>query len=354
MTPDSKNLHLSEGSIVMQKVVITDVRQAGLIEFPDPLPKEDWVLVKVHASALCTEYKSYLAGRSLNLGGHEGAGQVVAVAQPGPVKTGDRVVILPQCPCGKCALCLAGDSIYCENNVDFEAFFGSKNGLGTFAQYTLVPNWRLLPIPEGVTYEHATMAIDGIGASFGAFQAIDISAADIVLITGLGPVGLGAVVNARFRNARVIGVEPIAWRRERALQMGAEVVFDPNEPDLVSKIQQITEGKGVTCALDCSGKGPSQRLCIDATRRRGRVAFVGESNDDLVIRVSPDLIRKGLTLAGSWLYNLADYPKVMQVIQQSPLIDLLVSHVMPMSQIQEGFELLTSGQCAKVVVHPWE
>ena len=84
------------------------------------------------------------------------------------------------------------------------------------------------------------------------------------------------------------------------------------------------------------------------------MAFVGETNDELAIRVSPDLIRKGLTLVGSWLYNMADYPKVMQVIQQSPLIDLLISHVLPMSQIQEGFELLASGQCAKVVVDPWD
>jgi L-iditol 2-dehydrogenase len=64
-------------------------------------------------------------------------------------------------------------------------------------------------------------------------------------------------------------------------------------------------------------------------------------------------LRKGLTIVGSWLYNLGDYPKVMQVIQQSPLIDLLVSHVIPMSQIREGFELLASGQTAKVVVNPW-
>ena len=98
----------------------------------------------------------------------------------------------------------------------------------------------------------------------------------------------------------------------------------------------------------------SQRLCIDAARIRGRVAFVGESTDELIVRVSPDLIRKGLTVAGSWFYNVADYPKVMQVIQQSPLIDLLVSHVMPMSQIQEAFELLASGQSAKVVVDPWK
>jgi len=338
----------------MKKAVILGERQAGLIEVPDPQPKEDWVVVKVHASALCTEYKSYLLGRELQLGGHEGAGEVVAVAQPGPVKVGDRVVILPQYPCGRCALCMAGDSIYCENNYDFEEFTGTKHGKGTFAQYTLAPNWRLMLIPDGVSYEHASMAIDGIGASFGAFQAIGISASDTVLISGLGPVGLGAVVNARFRNARVIGVEPVAWRRNRALQMGAGVVFDPGEPELGRKIRGFAEGRGVTCALDCSGKVESQRLCLDATCRRGRIAFIGESNDPLVIQASPDLIRKGLTLVGSWLYNTTDFPKVMQVIQQSPLIELLVSHAIPMSRIQEGFEMLAIGQCAKVVVHPWE
>jgi len=77
----------------------------------------------------------------------------------------------------------------------------------------------------------------------------------------------------------------------------------------------------VTCAVDCS----RARLVATAVYRchappRGRVAFVGESMDDLAIRISPDMIRKGLTVAGSWLYNLGDYPKVMQVIQQSPLI----------------------------------
>jgi L-iditol 2-dehydrogenase len=164
---------------------------------------------------------------------------------------------------------------------------------------------------------------------------------------------LGAVVNACFRGTRVIGVEPVAWRRNRALQMGAKFVFDPGEPDLLEKIRGLTEGKGVTCSLDCSGNVQSQRLCIDATRRRGRIAFVGETNEVLSIRISPDMIRKGLTIVGSWLYNMADYPKVMQVIEKSLLIDLLISHVMPMSQIGEGFELLASGQCAKVVVNPW-
>ena len=337
----------------MKKAVILGERRAGLIEVPEPKPKEDWVLVRVRASALCTEYKSYLVGKELQIGGHEGVGEVAEIARPGRVKIGDRVVILPQLACGKCDLCRTGNYIYCEHNYDFEAFTGSRHGSGTFAQYVLKPGWLLRALPVDVSYVHATMAIDGIGATFGAFQAIDIGPNDTLLITGLGPVGLGGVVNARFRGTRVFGVEPVPWRRKRAIQMGAEVVFDPGEVDLVGKIRELTEGKGVTCALDCSGKIQSQRVCIDATRRRGRIAFVGESNDALPIRVSPDLIRKGLTLVGSWLYNSLDYPKVMQIIQQSPLIDLLVSHVMPMSEIRDGFELLASGQCAKVVVEPW-
>ena len=66
------------------------------------------------------------------------------------------------------------------------------------------------------------------------------------------------------------------------------------------------------------------------------------------------MIRKGLVMTGNWCYNVADLPAILQVIQESPLMDLLISHVLPMSKIQEAFELLVSGECAKVVLRPWE
>lgn len=339
----------------MIQATISGEREVGFVELPDPEPQPGWALVKVHASALCTEYKAYLQGLTMDTPGHEGAGEVVAVGDDqGPVDVGDRVVILPQYPCGACDLCLSGDYVYCENNQDFAAVNGSNSGKGTFAHYTLKPGWLLPKIPEGVTYAQATMAIDGVGASFGGFQAIGTDSRDTVLITGLGPVGLGAVVNARFRNARVIGVEPAPWRANRALEMGAEVVLDPDDPEILSKIRSMTGGRGVDCAVDCSGVPSSERLCIDATRRRGRVAFVGESKSDLAIQASRDMIRKGLTIKGSWLYNRTDYAGVMRVIQESPLIDLLISHEMPMSRIGDAFEVLGKGEAAKIVVNPWE
>ena len=111
--------------------------------------------------------------------------------------------------------------------------------------------------------------------------------------------------------------------------------------------------RGVDCSLDCAGTTQTERLCIDATRRKGKVAFIGECTDRLSIRVSPDMIRKGLTLLGSWHYNLNEFPHIMQIIQESPLIDLLISHTFPMSRIQDTFECSISRESAKIVLDPW-
>jgi threonine dehydrogenase-like Zn-dependent dehydrogenase len=249
---------------------------------------------------------------------------------------------------------VAGDYIHCQNNYDVEAFAGSREGSATYAQYLLKPAWILAPIPEGMSYVRASLAVCGLGPSFGAFDAMAVDAFDTVLITGAGAVGLGGIVNAKFRGARVIVVESIAYRVERARELGADAVVDPDSDGALDQIRELTGGKGVDKALDCSGAVAAQRLCMDATRRKGQVAFVGECSSPLGIRVSPDMIRTGLTILGSWHYNLSLYPKIVHVLQESPVIDKLISHVLPMSQIQEALELSASHQSAKIILKPWE
>ena len=338
----------------MKKAVILGERKAALADAPDPKPKEDWALVKVHATPMCTEYKMFVGGHKAEFLGHEAVGEVAEVAQPCKVKPGDRVVVQPVYPCGKCHLCIAGDYIHCQNLHDFADFTGSREGTATYAQYLLKPSWLLSPIPDTMSYEKAGLAICGLGPSMGAFEAMGVSAFDTVLITGLGPVGLGAVANARFRGARVIGVDAVGYRVDKAMAMGAAAVFDPADEDIVKRIKALTDGRGVDCALDCSGTVAAERLCLDATRRKGKVAFVGECGDDLKIRISPDLIRTGITIIGSWHYNLNLYPRIVKVIQESPILDLLISHVMPMSRIHDAFELCASHETAKVILKPWE
>jgi threonine dehydrogenase-like Zn-dependent dehydrogenase len=338
----------------MKKAVITGERQAEVVDAPDPRPKENWALVKVHAAPMCTEYKAWTAGREARFLGHEAAGEVVEVAQPCRVKPGDRVAVMPQYPCGTCELCVAGEYIHCQHSVNFQEFTGGIEGRATYAQYLLKPDWLLPPIPDDVSYEHAGLACCALGPTFGAMQMMRVDAFDTVLVTGLGPVGLGGVVNARFRGARVIAVDNEPFRVERAEAMGAAAVLDPAEPDVAERIKDLTGGKGADCAVDCSGVPAAHRLCMDAVRRKGKVAFVGECGEETPIRVSPDLIRTGIHLIGAWHYNLQDFPKIVQVIQDSPLIELLVSHVLPMSQVQHAFELCAEHQTAKVILKPWE
>jgi threonine dehydrogenase-like Zn-dependent dehydrogenase len=339
----------------MKKAVISGQRQAKLIDVPDPTPKEDWVVVKVHAAPMCTEYKSFVAGYESDNLGHEAAGEVVAVAQPGHVKVGDRVVVLPQYPCGKCPLCVAGDFVYCEHSYDFEKFVGARDGSATVAQYLLKPSWLLPLIPDGLTYEQASLACCALGPTFGPMDTMRVGPFDTVLITGAGPVGLGGVVNAKFRGAKVIVVESHPYRVDRAKRLGADLVLDPDREDLLAQIKEFTNGLGVDKAVECAGYVPAQRLCLDATRRRGSVAFVGECYDaQLQLTISPDLLRTGLTVYGSWYYNRGLFPQIMEVIQRSPSIPDLVSHVLPMSQIQRALELSASRDCAKIILKPWE
>jgi threonine dehydrogenase-like Zn-dependent dehydrogenase len=135
--------------------------------------------------------------------------------------------------------------------------------------------------------------------------------------------------------------------------MGAAAVIDPRDATALAQIMDLTGGRGVDCALDCSGNVQAERLCVDAARRKGKVTFIGECNDELKLRISPDMIRKGLTLMGSWHYNLNDYPRVMAVVQRSPLIEQLISHVIPMRDIQAAFELSASHETAKIILQPW-
>ena len=340
----------------MKRAIVTGKQQGDVAEGPDPKAKEDWVVVKVHSAPMCTEYKAFVDGQNHEHFGHEAAGEVIEVAQPGKVKVGDRVVVMPTNPCGKCTYCLDGEYIYCQDMVNFAEYHGSRDGSATMAQLLVKQDWMLVPIPDGVSYDHASMACCGLGPTFGAYQTMDVDRYDTVLVTGLGPVGLGGIINANYRGARVIGVDSNKWRAAKALELGAEAVIDPTDEDALQQILDLTKnGRGVDMSADCSGVVAAHRLCIDATKRKGQIAFVGESGADTPVRISPDMIRKGLSLIGQWHYNMADTIRMMDMITDlGDELDKFISHTFPIDQIQQAWETQLSGDCAKVILKPWE
>jgi L-iditol 2-dehydrogenase len=338
----------------MNTVRITAERTCDLVSRPDPHASDNIVVIKNLVAPMCTEYKAYAGGYQTEFLGHEAAGEVLEVAQPGIVNAGDRVVVMPTYACGKCPLCLSGDYVHCQHSIDPLKSTGNTTGTATYATHVLKPDWLLLPIPDDISTEHASLACCGLGPTFGAMQRMRITALDTVLITGMGPVGLGGVVNGVFRNARVIAIESNPYRANLARELGAIAAIDPQSETAIGEIRDLTEGRGASAGIDCSGVPAAQRLLIQAVRRRGQIAFVGEGGD-LTLHVSNDMLRKGLTLHGQWHYNLADTPAIFDVIRRSTaLLDKLVTHTFPMERVADAFALQLVGQCGKILLKPWE
>lgn len=335
--------------VTMQRAAIMGPEEAEIHTVPVPDPRPGWALVKILAAPMCTEYKDWRDGRIAPGLGHEASGEVVDVSDCRRIAVGDRVVVHPLWACGSCELCDAGDYIYCEHQLLEEG----DPADATMAQFIRKPEWLLSPFPSTLSFDHAALACCALGPTFGAMERLGIRPSDVVLLTGMGPVGLGGVVNARYRGARCIAVESAPWRRAKAAELGADLVLDPNDPDIRPQIRAFTDGRGVDAAVDCSGAAQAHRLGVDMVRRRGSIAWVGESAMDTPIQASRDLIGKGLRLIGNWHYHRSLFPAVIDVIRRSDRAAGLISHALPLGDIQSAFRAIAAQETAKVILRPW-
>jgi threonine dehydrogenase-like Zn-dependent dehydrogenase len=333
-------------------VEITGKRACAVVDRPDPTVRGNYALVKILVAPMCTEVGDYRNGDTSDCLWHEAAGEVVEVARPGMVAVGDKVVVMPQDGCGKCEWCLAGEHVHCPAPRDPYAVCGCTTGRATYAQYCIQQDWLLWPVPEGMSIEQASMACCGLGPTFNAVRSMRVDSLDCVLVSGLGPVGLGGVVNARVLGARVIGIESNPYRAELAKKLGAEAVVDPGDPDAVAKIRALTGGRGADKSIEASSAETAPALVAQATRIGGELTSVGWGGP---IRMA-DAVYRGLTIRGAWHWNhLREGPAMAQTLRKAgPLLDHLVTHRFPIDRVQDAWELQSTGNCGKVVLHPWD
>ena len=337
----------------MKVVVKFGPESAGLIDKPDPVAKGEFVVVKIHSAPMCTEYKGFKNEGKSDTFGHEAAGEVVEVAQAGTVRVGDRVVVMPHYPCGKCYLCLAGEYAHCQNDHRAPNVPEQTGVTATFAQYILKKDWQLVPIPEDIPYHHAGMACCGLGSTFNAMRLMNVNALDTVLITGMGPIGLGGVINAVYRGAQVIAVESHPYRAALAKKLGAAEVVNPQDEDAINQIRDLTGGSGIDKGIECSAASAAVQLLIDAIRPKGHISLIGGIRE--VTIQGGEIINKGLTLHGTRHYRLTDTPAMMRMITQiKAQLDTFITHTFPMSQIQEAWALQCTHNCGKVALDAWQ
>lgn len=332
----------------MRVVAITGPRQVELQERRDPKAAGSTVTVAVEVAPLCTEFKGWVAGQQSDRIGHEAVGRVLDAGQSEIVRSGDRVIVMPQYGCGICEYCVSGEHIYCRHPRDVLEETGSVAGTATLAEVVLKPDWLLVPIPDDMSARHAAMACCGFGPGFNAVHRMAVAGPEVVLVSGCGPVGLGALVCARALGATVIGLELEPYRQDLARHLGAALVVDPREEGAVEAILSATGGRGADAAVDTTNAEAAQRVVLDALRPLARLTYVGWG----AVAHVPDIVPRGLQVNGCWHWNhKAHGSKMLSVIRASAAeIDTFVTHTFPFEELGEAFELQRTGRCGKVLI----
>lgn len=327
-------------------------------EFDIPEPGHGEVLIKMKSSTICGSdiraiYHEHVGkgpeGYQGVIAGHEPCGQVVA-AGPGlrRFKEGDRVVVYHISGCGVCNDCRRGYMISCTS--EFRRAYGWQRN-GGMAEYLIAEEKDLVLLPDELTYTDGAQVACGFGTVYEGLEKIGVSGNDAVLVTGLGPVGLAALMLSKAMGAaKTIGIDIAEDRRQLALDLGlADYVFDSNS-ETVSKIKEVTDGMGCEKSVDCSGNDKARLIAIQGARKWGKICFIGEGGT-CSFQPSPDIIHEQKTIYGSWVTNIWRMEELVErLVRWGIHPEDLVTHRFTLDKAAEAYELMSSGKCGKVAV----
>jgi threonine dehydrogenase-like Zn-dependent dehydrogenase len=165
-----------------------------------------------------------------------------------------------------------------------------------------VPAHTLVPLPDELSFSTGAAISCGTGTAYQALRRMNLAGGDTIAIVGQGPVGLSATQLAAAMGARVIALDVSAERLARAKEFGADALIDPKADDAVKAIRALTHGAGADKTLDTSGTADGRLIAVRGTRAWGVACFVGEGGD-VTLDVSPHMLRKQLTIIGSWTFS---------------------------------------------------
>jgi len=340
----------------MRGVLLPGQERVELRNYMTPEPSFGQVLVKMKVSGLCGSDLKFIYREHSGTGGsayrgviagHEPAGQVV-VTGPGVkgFEPGDRVAVYHIAGCGYCEECRKGYMIGCTSALR-QAYGWQRDG--GHADYILAESNTLIRIPDELTYADGALVACGFGTAYQGILRSDVSGRDTVVVVGLGPVGLAVTMLASSCGARVIGIDPIATRQDMACRIGASSAILSDVHSQI-RVLELTDGHGADVVFDCSGSASGRHLSLEIARTWGRVVFLGEGGE-VAFEPSPLLIRKQLTLMGSWVCSLSVMEKAFEFLARRRLHpEAVVTHRYPLNDAAEAYRVFAGADTGKVVI----
>lgn len=341
----------------MRHVMIEGPGRVVVAEAPEPeVPGPDGAVVSVDATAICgSDMHFYDGDIDLGMGipvGHEFLGTVLEV---GPevrgFGVGDRVLTASVAGCGRCDGCATGDPVRC---VEGPKVFGSGMLPGGQATAVAVPaaDFQLLAIPEWMDDESALLLTDNLATGWAGAQRAEFEPGGTVVVLGLGAVGLCAVRSALVLGAgRVLAVDPVAGRRARAEESGAEPVDGPT----VEAVLEATGGRGADAVIDAVAHDATLDDALASVRAGGTVSVIG------VHDLRPYPLPALLTLFRSVSLRMTTAPvhrtwkELVPLVQYGRLrTDGIFTHEFALADAAAAYAAVAerSPECVKVLLRP--
>src|SRR5262245_32017941 len=350
----------------MRGVVFMGDREIEMMEFPDPTPGPDEVVVEMKASGMCgSDLHQYrrpksggesIGGLPVNpdpvIAGHEPCGVVAAIGagvSEKMARVGQRVMVHHYKGCTVCDHCRSGWSQLCQEE---PVLVYGNNAHGGHARYLKVPAFTLVPLADELSFTTGAAISCGTGTAYGALRRLKISGDDTIALFGQGPVGLSATQLAAAMGARVIALDVSPERRQLAIEFGAHEVIDARSNDPVAAIRDLTHGEGAHKTLDTSGAAEARAAAVRATRAWGTACYVGERGQ-VTLDVSPDLLRRQSTLVGSWTFSTQGQADCAEFVADHNIaVEKLFTHRWRLDQAEAAYRLFDTQTTGKGVILP--
>ncbi len=325
----------------MKALVFTDTAEMVYREVPDPvLDSNHDVRVRIEACGICgSDVQGYLGrtGRRIPpmIMGHEMAGcitELLPSAQSAGLSAGDRVVILPFVNCRECAFCQKGYTNFCTSPKEY---YGILKDNGGMCDEITINASQLVKIPSSVNPVYAALS-EPMAVAYSAAKKISCAMDESILLFGAGTIGLMVLMslNARgFGNVVVSDANP--RRLDKALKLGAKHVLQPAQLK-----EYVIENGRFHYAIDAVGIPATYQDSIDSTENSGEIVWVGNACRTFELPI-PDLVMRGLTLKGSFIYTEDEIKEAIGIIVKDPeRFSALVELIAPMAKGPEVFHRL--------------
>ncbi|HEX5230079.1 MAG TPA: alcohol dehydrogenase catalytic domain-containing protein [Bryobacteraceae bacterium] len=347
----------------MKAAVYTGASTVSVEEIPTPAIGAGELLIRVETCGIChTDLKKieYNLLAPPRVFGHETAG-VVAAAGAGvrDFAPGDRVIVFHHIPCGECFYCRHKLYAQCPIYKKVGVTAGYEPAGGGFSQYVRVMDWIVRrgveKIPEGVSFERASF-VEPVNTCVKGMVQLDPRPEDVVVILGQGPIGLLFTALVKGSGATMVATDTMPYRRELALKFGASVALDPRDPDLGTRILDMTGGRGADSVIVAASAPGIVEQAVRYSRPGSRILLFAQTSHQERIEVSgADICVGERNIFGSYSASVDLQKQSADLVFSGALpVEDLISHRFALNDIRSGIELALHPEpkSLKIIVQP--